>query len=147
LDGYTQTFDCDSILILLAGLISAIGRQVTPGGTDAFNLGVDFQGGTLVTAKFRQKPSEDEIRAALQAQNAGEAVIQSSLDKPDEVLIKVPLAPGVEGTGAETATTAGTENRLTIKLSQPSTRRLMSDAKRLKERSTLSAKKLKRQKA
>jgi preprotein translocase subunit SecF len=99
-----------SILILLAGLISAIGRQVTPGGTDAFNLGVDFQGGTLVTAKFRQKPSEDEIRAALQAQNAGEAVIQSSLDKPDEVLIKVPLAPGVEGTGAETATTAGTEN-------------------------------------
>ncbi|MBL3036185.1 protein translocase subunit SecF, partial [Klebsiella pneumoniae] len=54
-----------SITILLAGLISAVGRQITPGGTDAFNLGVDFQGGTVITAKFRQKPSADEIRAAL----------------------------------------------------------------------------------
>ena len=51
-----------SIVILLAGLFSAIGRQLTPGGTDAFNLGVDFQGGTVVTAKFREKPSTDVIR-------------------------------------------------------------------------------------
>ena len=85
-----------SILILLAGLISAIGRQLTPGGTDAFNLGVDFQGGTVITAKFRQKPSEDDIRAALQNQGVSDAVIQSSLDKQDEVLIKVPLFEGVE---------------------------------------------------
>ncbi len=85
-----------SILVLMAGLISAIGRQLTPGGTDAFNLGVDFQGGTVITAKFRQKPSEDEIRAALQNQGVSEAVIQSSLDKQDEVLIKVPLFEGVE---------------------------------------------------
>ena len=55
-----------SILILLAGLVSAIGRQFTEGGTDAFNLGVDFQGGTVITAKFRQKPAIDEIRTALQ---------------------------------------------------------------------------------
>ncbi len=92
-----------SVLILLAGLASAVGRQFSPGGTDAFNLGVDFQGGTVVTAKFREKPSEDAIRAALQAQNAAEAVIQSSIDKQDEVLIKVPLAPGVEGTAATTS--------------------------------------------
>jgi len=80
-----------SIAILLAGLGSAIGRQFTPGGTDAFNLGVDFQGGTVITAKFKQKPAEDDIRAALQAQGVSDAVIQSSLDKQDEVLIKVPL--------------------------------------------------------
>lgn len=80
-----------SILILLAGLLSAIGRQVTPGGTDAFNLGVDFQGGTVITAKFRNKPTEDEIRNALQTQGVNDAVIQSSIDKQDEVLIKVPL--------------------------------------------------------
>lgn len=80
-----------SILILFAGLFSAIGRQVTPGGTDAFNLGVDFQGGTVITAKFKSKPGEDDIRAALQKEGVSDAVIQSSLDKKDEVLIKVPL--------------------------------------------------------
>jgi len=95
-----------SILVLMAGLISAIGRQLTPSGTDAFNLGVDFQGGTVITAKFRQKPSEDEIRAALQNQGVSDAVIQSSLDKQDEVLIKVPLFEGVEGNQpAQTANT------------------------------------------
>jgi len=81
-----------SVLILLAGLISAVGRQLTPGGTSAFNLGVDFQGGTFVTAKFKnQKPSEDEIRTALQNVGVNESVIQSSTDKQDEMLIKVPL--------------------------------------------------------
>src|SRR5687767_13907088 len=79
-----------SILVLLVGLISAVGRQFTPGGTDAFNLGVDFQGGTVVTAMFRQKPSTDDIRTALQGAGISEAVIQDSTDKQDEVLIKVP---------------------------------------------------------
>ena len=83
-----------SIIVLLAGLISAIGRQVTPGGTSAFNLGVDFQGGTVITAKFKQKPGEDEIRTALQSVGISEAVIQSSLDKTDEVLIKIPTFEG-----------------------------------------------------
>lgn len=81
-----------SVLILLAGLISAVGRQLTPDGTSAFNLGVDFQGGTFITAKFKnQKPSEDEIRTALQNVGVNESVIQSSTDKQDEMLIKVPL--------------------------------------------------------
>ena len=81
-----------SVLILLAGLVSAIGRQLTPGGTNAFNLGVDFQGGTFITAKFKgQKPSEDDIRTALVNAGVNEAIIQSSIDKTDEVLIKVPL--------------------------------------------------------
>ncbi len=79
-----------SIIILLAGLISAIGRQVSPGGTEAFNLGVDFQGGTVVTAKFKEKPATDDIRTALQSAGVEEAVIQESTDKADEVLIKVP---------------------------------------------------------
>lgn len=78
-----------SIVILLAGLFSAVGRQFTEGGTDAFNLGVDFQGGTVVTAKFKQKPSSDDIRSALGTVGVTEAVIQDSTDKQDEVLIKV----------------------------------------------------------
>jgi len=89
--GWRKPLIAISILVLIGGLVSAIGRQIAPGGTDAFNLGVDFQGGTVITAKFRQKPGEDEIRVALQAQGVQDAVIQSSLDKTDEVLIKVPL--------------------------------------------------------
>jgi len=96
--GYRKPLIAISILILLAGLISAIGRQAVEGGTDAFNLGVDFQGGTVITAKFKnQKPSEDEIRAALQTVGVNEAVIQASTDKTDEVLIKVPLMGNAEG--------------------------------------------------
>jgi preprotein translocase subunit SecF len=93
--GWRKPLIAISILVLLAGLISAVGRQLTPGGTNAFNLGVDFQGGTFITAKFKgQKPSEDDIRAALQNVGVNEAVIQASTDKQDEVLIKVPLIEG-----------------------------------------------------
>ena len=99
-----------SIAILLAGLFSAIGRQITPGGTDAFNLGVDFQGGTVITAKFKQKPSEDDIRNALAAQGVNDSVIQSSTDKQDEVLIKVPLFEGVEGAQTSQAAPNQTAN-------------------------------------
>ena len=83
-----------SIVVLLAGLISAVGRQITPGGTDAFNLGVDFQGGTVITAKFKQKPAVDEIRNALNTVGVNEPIIQDSLDKQAEVLIKIPLIEG-----------------------------------------------------
>jgi preprotein translocase subunit SecF len=79
-----------SIVVLLAGLTSAVGRQFFDGGSEAFNLGVDFQGGTVVTAKFKQKPEADAIRTALQGVGITEAIIQDSTDKVDEVLIKVP---------------------------------------------------------
>lgn len=81
---------------MLAGLASSIGRQFTPGGTDAFNLGVDFKGGTVVTAKFKQKPTDDEIRGALNTVGVADSVIQDSTDKPDEVLIKIPLIENTE---------------------------------------------------
>jgi len=93
-----------SIVILLAGLASAIGRQLT--GGQPFNLGVDFQGGTVVTAKFKQKPEIDAIRTALEGAGVGESVIQDSTDKQDEVLIKIPnlgarpeVCPGVDEAG------------------------------------------------
>lgn len=81
-----------SIFIMIAGLVSTIGRQYTPGGTDAFNLGVDFKGGTVIVAKFKgQRPSDDDLRGALHTVGVADPVIQSSTDKPDEVLIKIPL--------------------------------------------------------
>jgi preprotein translocase subunit SecF len=79
-----------SILLMLAGLVSAVVRQAVPGGTEAFNLGVDFKGGTVVTAKFKQRPSAEEIRAAVNKQGLSDAVIQPATDKQDEVLIKLP---------------------------------------------------------
>ena len=94
--GYRKPLIAVSIVILLAGLISAIGRQVVPGGTESFNLGVDFQGGTVVTAKFKQKPSADAVRDALQKVGVADAVIQESTDKTDEILIKIPLIEGEE---------------------------------------------------
>lgn len=98
-----------SIVVLIAGLVSAIGRQMTPGGTDAFNLGVDFQGGTVITAKFKQKPAVDDIRAALNNVGINEPIIQDSTDKTDEVLIKVPLLEGA-GEGASEAETVNQVN-------------------------------------
>jgi preprotein translocase subunit SecF len=84
-----------SVLLMLAGLGSAIVRQAT--GRQAFNLGVDFKGGTVVTARFKQKPSDDGIRNALIAKGVRDAVVQPVTDRPDTVLIKVPL----EGEGQD----------------------------------------------
>jgi preprotein translocase subunit SecF len=84
-----------SVLLMLAGLGSAIVRQAT--GRQAFNLGVDFKGGTVVTARFKQKPTDDAIRSALTGKGVRDAVVQPVTDRPDTVLIKVPL----EGEGQD----------------------------------------------
>jgi len=98
-----------SIAIMLAGLFSAVGRELVPGGTDSFNMGVDFQGGTIVTAKFRNRPTDDDIRAALNNAGVGDPVIQST-NKPDEVLIKIPLLE------AETNPNGATEQDHTLQV-------------------------------
>jgi preprotein translocase subunit SecF len=90
--GKRKIFIAFSIFIMLSGLASTIGRQYTPGGTDAFNLGVDFKGGTVIVAKFKgQRPSDDDLRSALHNVGVADSVIQASTDKLDEVLIKIPL--------------------------------------------------------
>jgi preprotein translocase subunit SecF len=98
--GKRRIFIGISILIMLAGLVSAIGRQLTPGGTDAFNLGVDFKGGTVATVKFRNKPADEDIRAALNNVGVHDAVLQSSTNRPDEMLIRIPLLEGSSDSGA-----------------------------------------------
>jgi preprotein translocase subunit SecF len=96
--GKRRLFLSISILFLLGGLASAIVRQAVPGGTEAFNLGVDFKGGTVVMVRFNQRPSDDAIRETLVAKKIGEAVVQPT-DKPNEVLIKVPQqGPGSDQT-------------------------------------------------
>jgi len=84
-----KVFIAISVLLMLAGLASAIIRQAT--GHQAFNLGVDFKGGTVVTAKFRQRPGDQAIRSALTSQNIRDAIVQPVTDRQDTVLIKIPL--------------------------------------------------------
>ncbi len=86
-----------SILLMLAGLSSAVFRQWKhPNGTEAFNLGVDFKGGTVVTARFKQRPAAESIRDALTKAGLKDAIIQPVTDKPDIALIKIPLEGSAE---------------------------------------------------
>src|SRR5688572_29785335 len=93
--GHRRWFIGVSVLLLLVGLGSAIFRQVS--GRQAFNLGVDFKGGTVVTARFKQTPSDEAVRAALNAKGIHDAVVQPVTDRPDTYLIKVPLLEGKDG--------------------------------------------------
>jgi preprotein translocase subunit SecF len=82
-----------------------------PNGTDAFNLGVDFKGGTVVTARFKQPPSAEALRASIQTAGVPDVVIQPVLSRPGEFLIKVPqqnaaqtqTAPGQAPVGVDPA--------------------------------------------
>lgn len=105
-----------SVLLMLAGLGSAIFRQAT--GRQPFNLGVDFKGGTVVTARFKQKPDDDAIRAALNNKGIHDAVVQPVTDRNDTVLIKVPLVEGQDGRAQvrEALNTFGSEAPAAVEL-------------------------------
>jgi len=97
-----RIFIAISVLLMLAGLSSAVFRQWKhPNGSDAFNMGVDFKGGTVVTAKFKQRPSAEAIRDALYETGARDAIIQPVTDKQDTVLIKLPLEGAGEGSQSQ----------------------------------------------
>lgn len=99
--GQRRIFLIISVLLLLAGLGSAMVRQFVPGGTEAFNLGVDFKPGTVVTIKFQQPPSVDAVREALGRVGLNEAVIQPVVGKEDEVIVKIPRTGTAEATGPQ----------------------------------------------
>src|ERR1041384_6542155 len=75
-----------SVLVMLAGLFFAIFRPAAH--RPPFNLGVDFKGGTVVTTRFKQRPSDDAIREALVKKGINDAVVQPVTDRTDTVLIK-----------------------------------------------------------
>ncbi len=101
-----------SILLMLAGLGSAVFRQWKhPNGTDAFNLGVDFKGGTVVTAAFKQPTTAEAIREALSRHGSSQGIIQPVTDRPGQFLIKLPL----EGTSNEVSQTEVEEGRKKVK--------------------------------
>jgi preprotein translocase subunit SecF len=96
--GQRRYFIAISVVLMLVGMGSALYRhKVHPQGTEAFNLGVDFKGGTVVTARFKQPPSSEAIDAAVVKAGVSEAVIQPVLDRPGEFLIRIPRqAPAKE---------------------------------------------------
>ncbi|MDQ3666349.1 MAG: protein translocase subunit SecF [Acidobacteriota bacterium] len=88
--GRRRLFIAISVFMMLAGLGSAVFRQwENPDG--AFNLGVDFKGGTVVTTKFSQPTTAEAIRGMLARQGLADATIQGVTDQPNTFLIKVPL--------------------------------------------------------
>jgi preprotein translocase subunit SecF len=80
-----------SIVLMLTGMVSAVYRhRVHPGGTEAFNLGIDFKGGTVVTVRFKQPTPVESLRTAINQAGVRDAVIQPILDKQGGFLIRVP---------------------------------------------------------
>src|ERR671932_2751697 len=87
---YRKAFILLSTTIMLGGLASALIRHAYhPGGTEAFNLGIDFKGGTVVTGDFKQRPAPEAIRDALHAAGVTDPIIQPVTDRPGEVLIRL----------------------------------------------------------
>ena len=80
-----------TIFLLLMG---AVAVQVR-----GFNLGVDFTGGTLMTVRFKELPSLDQIRSALSAAHIDttKVTLQPVTSRPNELIIHSPqLATGSE---------------------------------------------------
>ena len=109
-----------SVVLMLAGLASAMIRQATH--RQPFNLGVDFKGGTVITVRFKQRPTDDAIRAALTAQSVRDAIVQPVTDRNDTVLIKLPLEGATSTVDAgrdqvrKALNTFGTEAQPTLEL-------------------------------
>jgi preprotein translocase subunit SecF len=111
-----------SCVLLLLGLASIAWRALDGNpNTHPFNMGVDFSGGTIVNAKFREKPDPAVIRAAIVKQGIdGEKIIIQPVGDEigqapkNEVLIRLPnkpqggkAQPGAPGAQAESDTDYG----------------------------------------
>jgi len=88
---------------MLAGLSSAVFRQWKhPNGTEAFNLGVELQGRHCCYSEVQTTPvSGSHSRCASQGWSQRRNH-QPVTDKPDTVLIKLPL----EGAGGDSQSQA-----------------------------------------
>jgi preprotein translocase subunit SecF len=103
-----------SCAALLIGLGSVAWRALDADPKSRpFNMGVDFTGGTIVNAKFRQRPDPNKIRAAIEKQGieASKIIIQPVGEQigqtpKNEVLIRLPNLLQVERREGESETAA-----------------------------------------
>ncbi len=102
-----------SCVVLLIG-VGSIAWRLFDGNpnTHPFNMGVDFTGGTIVNAKFKQKPDPNVIRAAIEKQgiDGTKITIQPVGDDigqapKNEVLIRLPNLLASEAQGAQSPST------------------------------------------
>src|SRR6478736_5415232 len=78
-----------SWLIVLAGVGVAFSRGGVP-------MGIDFSGGTAVVVKFNQPTAEDAVRSALDPVTTDKVVQRYGLPADNSVLIRMPMAQGME---------------------------------------------------
>jgi len=84
--GRKWLFIAVSFLLSFAGIVSLIAK----GGP---RYGIDFRGGTLIRVKFREAPSLDQLRAALQSQGLRESTLQQFGNEADhEILVGLDMA-------------------------------------------------------
>lgn len=105
--GLRRVFILLSTAIMLGGLASALIRQAVPGGTEAFNLGIDFKGGTVVTAEFKDRPAPEAIRDRLHDKGVADPIIQPITDKPGQVMIRLPKIETDESVVGQTQVDVG----------------------------------------
>lgn len=87
-----------SWLLILAGVVSVAWRALDGNpNTRPFNMGIDFEGGSIVTVKFNTPPDLGKLRAAIETQGIPGAsiVLQpvgSTIGQPpkNEVLVRLP---------------------------------------------------------
>jgi preprotein translocase subunit SecF len=105
-----------SLAVILLGLANIAWRAFDGNpNTHPFNMGVDFTGGTIVNAKFRQQPDPGVIRGALEKQGidgskitiqpVGEQIGQAP---KNEVLIRLPNLLGTPQEGQPAPAGQGT---------------------------------------
>jgi preprotein translocase SecF subunit len=89
--GAKRYFIAVTIVLLILGAVSV--------QLQGFELGVDFAGGTLMTVRFKQPPSTDEIRSVLGSAgiDTNKVILQPVTNSPNELLIRAPqLGHGTE---------------------------------------------------
>src|SRR5215475_10704181 len=103
-----------SFLLLLAGAASVAWRALDGDpNTHSFNLGIDFTGGTLVNARFKEPPDLDRLRGAIERQGIDRSKItiqrigdQVGQAPKNEIFIRLPNLPAVERQTGQSETAA-----------------------------------------
>ena len=111
-----------SWLLIAAGVVSVCVRAFDGNpNTHPFNMGVDFSGGTIVTAKFGGPPDLTKLRAAIEKQDIpGSSIVLQAVGETigqppkNQVLIRIPDLTGGKFNTSDVATKNADEGKQKI---------------------------------